>query len=347
MIIDSPVSGSTFAIGSLPHREAAEAARFAWTTTDIPTMPTLPRRSPAEGMIAQVLVGLEGVNVGQYGSISLDPSTSTLAPVGHLDLGSDAFAGYRAFLAESRRRREARIATGGEPTIVKWQCTGPVTLALALRRLGLDHRTAFESSLRVVRSHILEVQRMVADEMPTARQLVVVDEPAMGRYLDHLDGDREEVADLVSGALAVVDSNHWTGVHSCGDCDWSVLFDIGCGVLSVPLPGGDGLRGMTSVASRVAEHLDRGGWFAWGVVRTDGPIGFSVRRPWKNLLATWTELAGSGVDVELLQSRSMLTPACGLGTHGEGASRRVMSLLAEVSVRVRESASAALIGGGS
>ena len=62
--------GASMAVGSLPHRDANRAAEFAWTSTAIPTLPTLPRRSPAEGMIAQALVGIDGVTVGQYGGIS-------------------------------------------------------------------------------------------------------------------------------------------------------------------------------------------------------------------------------------------------------------------------------------
>ena len=64
--------GATFGIGSLPHRSVSEALDFVWSSTDIVTIPSLPRRSPAEGMIAQALVGIEGVSVGQYGGISVD-----------------------------------------------------------------------------------------------------------------------------------------------------------------------------------------------------------------------------------------------------------------------------------
>ena len=71
----SPRPGATFGVGSLPHRSVAAALDFVWRSTDVVTIPSLPRRSPAEGMIAQALVGIEGVSVCQYGGISVDVSS--------------------------------------------------------------------------------------------------------------------------------------------------------------------------------------------------------------------------------------------------------------------------------
>ena len=56
----SPRPGATFGVGSLPHRSVSAALDFVWRSTDVVTIPSLPRRSPAEGMIAQALVGKLG-----------------------------------------------------------------------------------------------------------------------------------------------------------------------------------------------------------------------------------------------------------------------------------------------
>ncbi len=53
-------SGIATGIGSLPHRNAAEATAFVLSAMELPAIPTLPRRSPAEGMIAQATVGIQG-----------------------------------------------------------------------------------------------------------------------------------------------------------------------------------------------------------------------------------------------------------------------------------------------
>ena len=80
-------SGAATGVGSLPHRSVHEAAAFALREYDVPAIPNLPRRSPAEGMIAQAVVGINGVTLGQYGSIAVDvASLDPNAPV-RTDLG--------------------------------------------------------------------------------------------------------------------------------------------------------------------------------------------------------------------------------------------------------------------
>ena len=51
-------SGIATGIGGLPHRDADEAAEFVLRHMELPAIPTLPRRSPAEGAIAQAMVGM-------------------------------------------------------------------------------------------------------------------------------------------------------------------------------------------------------------------------------------------------------------------------------------------------
>ena len=53
-------NGQSIGIGSLPHLNADAAAAFSIGEFDIATIPTLPMRSPAEGMIAQAIAGLPG-----------------------------------------------------------------------------------------------------------------------------------------------------------------------------------------------------------------------------------------------------------------------------------------------
>ncbi|MEJ7719632.1 MAG: hypothetical protein WKF58_03985 [Ilumatobacteraceae bacterium] len=117
---------STTAIGSLPHRDPVGAATCAFAATTLPCIPSLPRRSPAEGMVAQAVGSLPGVTLGQYGSISIDPSRFGSDIVVGADLRGESFGGLRAFL-DLAVRRDHRGP-------VKWQFIGPVTLGLSLRR---------------------------------------------------------------------------------------------------------------------------------------------------------------------------------------------------------------------
>ena len=69
-------NGITVGIGSLPHRDLDAGIRFALDATAIPTIPSLPKRSPAEGLVVQAMLGIDGVTVGQSGR---SRSTSTVS----------------------------------------------------------------------------------------------------------------------------------------------------------------------------------------------------------------------------------------------------------------------------
>jgi methionine synthase II (cobalamin-independent) len=315
-------SGIATGIGSLPHRDADAAAEFALSTLELPAIPTLPKRSPAEGMIPQALVGLAGITVGQYGSIAFDAAAfDPEAPV-ITDLAHDAFAGWRAFLA----------AAAGRKAPVKWQFVGPVTLGLALVRAGLETDVAFEVSVRAVRCRVRQLVDHVAATLPGCRQVVFIDEPT----LDDLMAVGFPIApdtavDLVSAALAAIEPVVVTGLHVCATADIASLVAIGPDVLSVPVD-----ERLVESAGYLARFLGDGGTVAWGAISTEGPIPMSAERPWRRLSELWCELVQHGADPAQLRQQSIITPECGLGTHTPAVAERVYRLAAELSERVRD-----------
>jgi hypothetical protein len=339
-----PKPGASFGVGSLPHRESREAVEFAWRTTDIPTIPSLPRRSPAEGMIAQALVGIEGVSAGQYGSISVDVDALDLAGEVTTDLTSDAYGAFAEFL-ESAGTREAH------PDFVKWQFVGPLTLGFSLVRSGMAVEVAAPMAMQAVRCHVRALQAEVAAVMPRTTQIVVFDEPMLHEALvPGFPVSPDEVIDFVSGALAAVEPGNISGVHSCAETDWTALLSMGAGVLSVPVPSASNeeqMKAMLAAAPRISEHLELGGRIAWGAIRTDGPIAVSADRPWKHLAGALCALVQHGVDPVLIRRHSFITPACGLGTHTPAVAERVMSHVRDISVRIAEQATASLLTLGS
>jgi hypothetical protein len=318
-------AGAATAVGSLPHRDADEAARFSLTRLpDLPVLPTLPRRSASEGMIAQAIVGIQGVSMGPYGSLAIDARrVDPEAPVTtNLDL--DAFVGFSAFL----RAAEGRTAP------IKWQFTGPVTLALALMRAGLSPELALPVAVRAVRGHITTIHEAVAAALPGAQQLVMLDEPS---FPDVMEQDHPLSLDLaidaVSGALAAIETTAVTGIHCCGAADWPSLIAAGPQVISMPVRGD-----LVKVSGYLARFLGEGGWIAWGAVPTDGPIPHTAERPWRALSKLWCELVNGGCDPIVLRTHSLVTPGCGLGLHSDAVAARVFRILEQVSHRVHSQA---------
>jgi hypothetical protein len=318
--------GTATGVGSLPHRSLREAVRFAITEYDIPAIPSLPRRCPAEGMVAQALVGINGVTAGQYGSIAVDPAAvDPNAPV-ITDIATDSFSGLRCFLDDA--------AAAGLDGPIKWQFVGPVTLGVALARAGLTDDVAFAVAARAVRSHVVSLLVAVASALPQCPQIVVIDEPWFAQLLSPgFPIAPDPAIDLLSGAMASISAVATVGVHCCGAADVASLVAAGPDVLSIPAR-----PALAAAAGYLARFLEGGGRIAWGVVATDGPMFVSPDRHWRELSELWAELERRGVDAVLLRRRSIVTAHCGLGLHTPVVAERVCRAVREIGQRIAVSA---------
>lgn len=328
-------SAATTGIGALPHRNAAQAAAFSFEAFDIPAIPSLPRRSPAEAPIAQALAGVAGVSTGQYGAISvdcdrLDPS----APV-TTDLQWDHFGGFRAFLDLAVER--------GYAGPVKWQFVGPISVGVALVRAGAHPDVAFEMALRAVDGHLRSLSGALERSLPAAAQIVLLDEPLIGGLMQtDFPIAPDQAIDLLSAAMASIQSTAVVGVHTCADVDVATLLESGPQVLSLPVSAS-----VVPLVGYLERFLQHGGWIAWGAVATEGPIGVTSTRSWHQLSTLWCDLVQRGCDAERLRSQAILTPQCGLAAHSNAVAERVCHSLRDVSRSVRSTAAAAklMLGG--
>ncbi len=321
--------GSTTGIGSLPHRIARHAAEFSLAAYDVPAIPSLPRRSPAESSIAQALVGVAGVTLGQYGTVAVD--VSRLDPSGdvHTDLHGDQFVGFRVFLELAAER-----ATTGP---VKWQFVGPISVGMGLMRAGADPELAFPVALGAVSGHLRALARAVSDALPDSPQLVVLDEPFAGEMMSRdFPIAPDEAIDLLSGALAELEPMATVGVHSCGDADIATMLESGPELISLPAT-----KSLVPLAGYLDRFLRNGGWIAWGAIATGGPIGVTSNRSWHQLSSLWCELVQRGCDPAMLRGQCLLTPECGLGVHSPAVAERVCHSLRDVARSVRSEAAAA------
>jgi hypothetical protein len=294
-----PVGLST-GIGSLPHDDARTAARFSLDAHPrLPAAPSLPRRSATEGMVAQAAWGIAGVMVLDDGSLLVDEAVVDPAmPLVDGGVAGEPFVGLRAFLAEVTGR------TGP----FKLQLTGPVTLGLALHAVGVDPRRAFEVAGKAVLARVQATLALARQAAPEATPVLFLDEPGLTAALDPgFPLDLEAALDLVSSAMASVESQAVVGLHCCGRADWQAVLQAGPQILSLPVNAG-----AVDHAGAIAGFLERGGWIAWGAVPTDGPLTMDADVLWRHLWSEWDDLTAAGVDPVLLRERAIITPACGL-----------------------------------
>jgi methionine synthase II (cobalamin-independent) len=318
--------GLATSIGSLPHTDARAAATFVLERHPrLPAAPSLPNRSGMERMVAQAAWGIAGIRVLPDGSLEVDdPAIDPRAPLTDAGILGEPFVGLRAFLG----------AVAGRRGPIKLQLTGPVTLGIALHSIGIPAARAFAVAGAAVRARARALVNAARETAPMAPLVVFVDEPGLTAAMQRgfpLDPNR--TIDLVSSALAALEPHAITGLHCCGPADWRVVLQAGPQILSLPLD-----MGAVEHSGAISAFLENGGWVAWGAIPTTGPLGATPERLWQQLSAEWCGLTQGGCDPVQLREQALITPACGLATHGDGQADLVLSLTNQVARRLETQA---------
>ncbi|MBM3673766.1 MAG: hypothetical protein FJW88_02255 [Actinobacteria bacterium] len=318
------VPGLATAIGSLPLADAHKAAALALEAH--PRLPAAPQLARArEGVVAQWAAALPEVAIADDGSLAVD-ATRVFEPVVPV-FTQQAHGGLLAFL-------EQAVAMEHAPARVKLQLCGPLTLGVALTRAGLDPETAFARAGAALGAWAPALEALVASALPDAAVLVFLDEPSLVLWRrGEAPLEREAAVDVLSGSLAAFTAT--TGVHVCGEGDLRLAYEAGPRVLGAPVSGD-----LLADADVVARHLDADGWFAWGAVPTDRPIGESADPLWRATVAVWCELTRRGCDPVALRTHGIVTPACGLAGHGPSQAERALRLAGSLAERVGDQAAA-------
>src|SRR5262245_24146507 len=316
--------GLATGVGSLPHVDPDAAAALSLRRhPSLPAIPSLPNRSPWESMLGQAVAGLPGVTVTDAGPQIVGDGP----PVGaspETDLEHEAFGGLRAFLAAAQGRTQP----------VKWQVTGPVTLGMGLLHAGMKVPAAFEVAELAVPARIKALGAAIAEALPDAGQVIVVDEPGLtGLAHPGFPIPPRQVVDLLATALGAADQVGATGVHCCGTTDWGLVDQAGAAIMSMPAD-----HGAIRSSAVLADFMARGGRIAWGAIPTDGPRADNVDRYWRALAAVWCELVRAGCDPVRLRTQAIVTPECGLAPHTVEQADRMLALTQDLADRVLDQA---------
>jgi len=323
-------TGLATGIGSLPLTDPSAAAETVLRLhPDLPAIPQLAVR--AEGVVAQWAVALPEITVLPDGSLALDPARmgEEIAP----EFTLVSHAGLLGFLDAATVHPQAI-------TRVKAQIVGPLTLGVALVRAGMDVDRAFARAQEAVAAWLIALEALLARRLRGVRPVIFVDEPALVLWRrGDAPIEREDAIDLLSGALAACTVE--TGVHICGDGDLRLAFEAGATVLGIPVS-----NAVTDDIGSLVRHLDADGWIAWGAVPTDRPIGESPDPLWRQLVTLWCDLTRRGCDPLQLRNQAIITPACGLATHGISQAEHALALATELAERVATQSAAARLTAG-
>jgi hypothetical protein len=124
------------------------------------------------------------------------------------------------------------------------------------------------------------------------------------------------------------------GIHCCANTDWGVLLGTKVDILNLDAYGF--VENLALYPAELREFLDRGGSICWGIVPNHEQIYQETPEGLADRLRNGIDLivrkaAGRGVTIraEEFASRSLIAPACGLGSTSVDVADRVFVMLAE------------------
>lgn len=265
MSLDRLPPWSTTGIGSLPFIDPHAAAIHATASYEIPFRPQLPR---LEGEMVSEWLGGES----EWGRWS--PKKKTSQP-----------KAWAPFLDEIDRNPPAH-------GWVKFQVTGPVTLASSIDRERPSFQLMTDVAEWVAETAALRIEELTELDVET---LLMIDEPLLDNFTNADSGEIAKVwRPLAETASA------W-GLHICCEVPWCPVQSASPDVLSFDLTVEElDDEAVTSVNNLV----ESGTRIAWGVIRPDSRDGIREGRE---------RLEAALQKVPAAESGSMVTAACGSG----------------------------------
>jgi hypothetical protein len=125
------------------------------------------------------------------------------------------------------------------------------------------------------------------------------------------------------------------GIHCCGNTDWAMLLESGPDIIN--LDAFSYMEPFFLYPEAIGHFMDNGGTIAWGIVPT---ADYSGEETVEGLFEQFSQgvdrMKAMGIDPGLINKRSIITPACGMGSMPPEAARSSLTLLSELSNRVRE-----------
>ncbi|MCD6292383.1 MAG: methionine synthase [Deltaproteobacteria bacterium] len=336
------------AIGSLPQSEVAPTLDLITDCLpEAPFWPQLPNRSFLEGMYVQYGEGLPGVVLDEVGErFYLDS--------GQADFAEQLTAFYEAVMADEldyfaiARERASGLWKGlpalaeryqeKTPILVKGHVTGPISFGLGVtdreKRSIIYDPTLADVVVKHLNMKARWQEAFLQRCFPGLPTLTFFDEPYMVSFgTAFCTLSREQVKDFLNEVSTGLQG--LTGVHCCGNTDWSLLLDTRVDLLNFDAyEYGDNLL---LYQDELKKFLVAGGYLAWGVVPTSEAIdNEDVDSLLALLTAQMERLSRAEIPLKTILERSFVSPSCGAGSLTPARAVRVFELTKELSECLRK-----------
>ncbi len=330
-------------IGSVPFLDIKDTCqKILGYCPAMPFWPQFPKRSFLEDMSAQYCEGLPLLTVDEnQRSLTLRTSNRT---------ESELTTFYEHFLARdvdyftiSRDHAPGLYAMldlidqqdGPDSPFIKGQTVGPITFAAGILdpdgRPLLHNAELLEAMVNGLAIKALwQVQQLGKSGKKT---ILFMDEPYLSGFGSAFSSiQRHEVIQILRKIINYLRENSDTliGIHCCGNTDWSMVIETGLDIIN--FDAFEFLDHFLLYPDEITGFIQKGGSVAWGIVPTSGFTGeASNEELFLKIKEGFERIHQWGLDPEVLAQRSILTPACGMGTMNPDAAIKGMALLSTLS----------------
>ncbi len=337
------------AIGSMPHTDPSEACDLILNSIpEIPIWPQLPKANFREEMEIQYSEG--------FPCVVLVEEKQTMYFQTDKDITSDFEKFYENYMAENLDyfrispdfshgiyEMEKKLSEKSPPDLkyFKSHVTGPLTIGLG--RVDENKRSIYYNEM--FRDVIVKGTEMKARWLLNkfkflgCTQICFIDEPILSGFgsSTYVSVHRPDVVQYLNDVIQAVHKEEAiAGIHCCGNTEWTILIDAGVDVISF-----DAYEYAETIAfypDQMNAFLEKGGVLAWGIVPTSEKINQETPESLvKNLEASMDNLAGKGIDKDLIRKQCLVTPSCGTGSRTVELTNKTFDQLSHVSQILRSS----------
>jgi methionine synthase II (cobalamin-independent) len=337
--------------GSIPHLDTAAACQQLIQFADIPVWPQMSKLNFRENMYTQFSAPLPSLVLDEEGEKITFDTSEDITPAleafytPYLEDNLDAFtlsqsyaAGFYTLLEQITPTSGSSRNTAFSPSWIKGQVTGPISMGLMVTDQDLRAALYNEMLADTLVKNAAMNARWQIQQMKTVRPNVIifVDEPYMASFGSaYISLSRERVVDMLDEVFAAIKNDGaLSGVHCCGNTDWSVLMDTQVDILNIDAEGY--LENLALYPAELKAFLERGGAIAWGIVPNTVTI-YQTRpqeiatrlREGIRLICDKAQARGVALKPADFENRSLVTPTCGLGPTTVEIADHVLEVLAQ------------------
>jgi len=343
------------AIGSMPFADTEHAIDVSLNDLEAPIWPQLSHFGLYEQMEIQYSEGMPSVVIDEkkgrmYFDTSVDYSEefaefyeTYMAAMDEDDGNGDCSAmaiseKYSKGIYALEKRLEA---TGQKLDYLKVQVTGPISFALTIvdeNKRAMWYNEEFRDV--IVKAIAMKCRWQIQKFAKYAKNIICfIDEPILSAFgsSTYVSVQRDEVIEALEEVIAAVHADGAiTGIHCCGNTEWSILMDAGVDMVNF-----DAYEFGETIAmypDHVKAHLAKGGTLAWGVV----PTSTAIREESVDSLEIQLEkvmdhlVDATGIDKKVILEQAVITPSCGTGSMQEEDAEKVFKLTGELAKKMQK-----------